>query len=369
MAKRRRNTYGDFRRPTISEGSDSGMTNDCERREDDHESRTTEASSTNLSGSHNFEQSGNLEHQSHSNISAAVSPRTTMEDTHVPHLVTHNLLDRDEDEPLTATRIMMDLEHGVSKANNDDASNVTSHLFGGAEETIYNTQDQSLNPNSNLQIQDNAFNTPESSCPEMDRSLLSVYATPNYSHLHTPLHTPQLTSTPMSAALPATAVSTPQLNTPDPQDHMRNYGLGLHIPEPTCMGLSMDNLPYPLQQSMLQHSQALHGLASPPRSMTHPMVTGAPNSATLTSMQFAKPHHQQMHHNAGHQRHLSMPQMDSYPNIDMPMATSSSRFSQHDMLMHGGGSVPINELQDPESGHHLSALHHGGVHAGFSWSS
>jgi hypothetical protein len=369
MAKRRRNTYGDFRRPIASESSDLGMTNDYERREDDNESRTTEGSSTNLSGSLNFEQSGNLEHQSHSNMSAAVSPRTTMEDTHVPHLVTHNLLDRDENEPLTATRITMDLDSGASEANNDDVpSSVTSGLFNSTQETIYNTQDQSMNSNSNLQIQDNSFNTPESNCPEMDASLLSVYATPNY--LHTPLHTPQLTSTPMSAALPATAISTPQINTPDPQDHMRNYGLGLHIPEPTCMGLTMNNMPYPLQQSMLQHSQALHGLASPPRSITHPIVTSAaPSSATLTSMQFGKPHHQQMLHGSGHQRHLSMPQMDSYPSIDMPMATSSSRFGQHDMLMHGGGNVPISGLQESESGHHLAALHHGGVHAGFSWGS
>lgn len=229
------------------------MTNDSGVK--DEESKTSVSTSTTLLETSFQEPARNLEEKGTSDISAAVSPRTTVDDTHVPHLVTPMVLDHEEKEPLTATRTTLDLEkhlgphveaqdqpqmqdltevNGQSSAYGHESQDHTTHVdsHGTAPDLMSNRYFQLDSENTHYSsshyMGDGYVNTHDNKPHHElnnDIQMMNMYS---FSNLRTPLQTPQLTDTPMS---------TPQINTPEQHVHP-TYGLGVHIPLPS-MGIPM----------------------------------------------------------------------------------------------------------------------------------
>jgi hypothetical protein len=226
-SKRRRNTYAGIRRPTISEGSDPSVTNDSPQRAGS-EGKTCktvavvpEALSSQLPSQ---DAEHNLEMKTSSDISAAVSPRTRTDDVQVQHLITPVGLEHEEKEPLTATRITMDIdkdiENHVHGLKPDSDSSPTSRLLQIHSEDTRSHNDNRSNSNDNLMSPDCIGLTSRKNYEDIrpDMSMLSMYSS-TFSSLRTPLQTPQLSST----------MSTPQIDTPEQPD-FHAYGLGVQIP-------------------------------------------------------------------------------------------------------------------------------------------
>jgi hypothetical protein len=307
-SKRRRNTYAGIRRPTIGEGSDSSVPNDSPVRAGS-EGKTSEvhtaAQETLSSQLPKQETEVNLEIKRSSDISAAVSPRTTTDDAPVQHLISPMAVEHDEKEPLTATRITMDIEKDIQNHINGQNNDSRSPPRGLLQTTSADTRNYNENlstPNDNSMSPDcvGLINRKNHEDMRPDMSMLSMYSS-TFSNMRTPLQTPQLSS----------SMSTPQMDTPEQPD-FHAYGLGVQIPM-QGVGLSFG------VQSLMDH----HMMGGIP----HSIPDATSNSLRTPTSAISHPNTQSSQ--AGHSNlDLTLHhKLDSFPHMNAAGVSDSATFT------------------------------------------
>jgi hypothetical protein len=340
------------------------MTVESAERNEETESKTRESVPTpNPESVFTQNHTDNLERRGNSDISAAVSPRTTPQDTQVQRLVTPVVLDHDDQGPLTATRVPMDIDKGINDHlgihnSTSDSSTANSFYQTATDVSMYNHAPDPIDANENMIGAECVGLTGHSNSEDMkqDIHMLNMY-TSAYQNVQTPLQTPQLSSTTMS---------TPQIDTPE--HSLPTYGLGVHIP---TTGMDMH---FGAQNLLNQHTMAgiTHSLPMGKSNsiQTNISPTSQPRSSVgSTSMSTNTPSD---FHARGHNADLDMHKLDSFPNIEIPGATSSSPYSMcsaptgHGMSgisdeMLTGIDVSMSMALDMENGgtvaHNAMALH------------
>jgi hypothetical protein len=272
---------------------------------------------TSAESSFTHDHSQNLERNGNSDISAAVSPRTTTEDTQVQHLVTPMILDHDDQGPLTATRVPMEMD----KDTNDHLGIHSGSSRSGPVDNYYptttsasaygHTYDATKTRDNMTGTESVGMTSHDGENIKPDIHMLNMY-TSTFSNVRTPLQTPQLSNT---------AMSTPQIDTPE--QCLPTFGLGVHIP---TTGMDMH---FGAQNILNQHA-----MAGIPHSMPVTTANNLPTNVSPTSQPGSNTDGTTMSTNTSPDFHIgnnhaniNMHKLDSFSNMEIPGVTSSSPYT------------------------------------------